>query len=132
MPLPEGQGGPGFAELFAALPVAVVVVGPDDRIARANAAAEQMPKRLLALAQKVQFHDLRRRQCQLAAVGDGDVVRLRLPLADGAAARVAQRAFQVAVDGLARNILEARRAAARNACGLRNCSTIIAITCVSG
>jgi two-component system nitrogen regulation sensor histidine kinase GlnL len=33
---------PGFAELFAALPVAVLVIGPDDRIAHANALAEQM------------------------------------------------------------------------------------------
>lgn len=37
-------------------------------------------------------------------------MRLRLPLADGAAARVAQRAFQVAVDSLSSNILEARLA----------------------
>ena len=35
-------------------------------------------------------------------------MRLRLPLADGAAARVAQCAFQVAVDSLSSNILEAR------------------------
>jgi two-component system, NtrC family, nitrogen regulation sensor histidine kinase GlnL len=33
---------PGFAELFAALPVAVVVIGPDARIAHANASAEQL------------------------------------------------------------------------------------------
>ncbi|HVF94893.1 MAG TPA: PAS domain-containing protein, partial [Sphingomonas sp.] len=35
-------GRPGFAELFAALPVAVLVVDPDDRIAHANASAEQL------------------------------------------------------------------------------------------
>ena len=35
-------GRPGFAELFAALPVAVVVVDPDDRIAHANSLAEEM------------------------------------------------------------------------------------------
>jgi two-component system nitrogen regulation sensor histidine kinase GlnL len=40
---------PGFAELFAALPVAVVVVDPDDRIAHANALAEQ----LLNLSERV-------------------------------------------------------------------------------
>ena len=34
-------GRPGFAELFAALPVAVVVVDPDDRIAHANGMAEE-------------------------------------------------------------------------------------------
>jgi two-component system nitrogen regulation sensor histidine kinase GlnL len=33
---------PGFAELFAALPVAVVVVDPDHRVAHANALAEQL------------------------------------------------------------------------------------------
>ncbi|HVJ04003.1 MAG TPA: ATP-binding protein [Sphingomonas sp.] len=32
--------GPGFAELFAALPVAVLVIDPDGRIAHANAACE--------------------------------------------------------------------------------------------
>jgi two-component system, NtrC family, nitrogen regulation sensor histidine kinase GlnL len=37
-----GWGRPGFAELFAALPVAVVVIGPDERIAHANALAEQL------------------------------------------------------------------------------------------
>ncbi len=42
-------GRPGFAELFAALPVAVVVVDPDDRIAHANALAEQ----LLNLSERV-------------------------------------------------------------------------------
>ena len=35
-------GRPGFAELFAALPVAVVVVDPDDRIAHANGMAEEL------------------------------------------------------------------------------------------
>jgi len=35
-------GRPGFTELFAALPVAVIVVDPDDRIAHANALAEQL------------------------------------------------------------------------------------------
>jgi two-component system nitrogen regulation sensor histidine kinase GlnL len=39
---PAGWGRPGFAELFAALPVAVLVIGPDDRIAHVNALAEQM------------------------------------------------------------------------------------------
>ena len=38
--LPRGR--PGFAELFAALPVAVLVIGPDDRIVHANAGAEQL------------------------------------------------------------------------------------------
>lgn len=33
-------GRPGFADLFVALPVAVVVIDPDDRIAHANALAE--------------------------------------------------------------------------------------------
>jgi two-component system nitrogen regulation sensor histidine kinase GlnL len=42
-------GRPGFVELFAALPVAVVVVDPDDRIAHANALAEQ----LLNLSERV-------------------------------------------------------------------------------
>jgi len=42
-------GRPGFAELFAALPVAVVVVDPDDRIAHANALAEE----LLNLSERV-------------------------------------------------------------------------------
>ncbi|GGB32288.1 PAS domain-containing sensor histidine kinase [Sphingomonas metalli] len=35
------RGRPGFADLFAALPVAALVIGPDDRIAHANALAEQ-------------------------------------------------------------------------------------------
>ena len=35
-------GRPGFAELLAALPVAVIVVDPQDRIAHANALAEQL------------------------------------------------------------------------------------------
>jgi two-component system nitrogen regulation sensor histidine kinase GlnL len=43
------SGRPGFAELFAALPVAVVVVDPDDRIAHANGLAEQ----LLNLSERV-------------------------------------------------------------------------------
>ena len=42
-------GRPGFAELFAALPVAVVVVDADDRIAHANALAEE----LLNLSERV-------------------------------------------------------------------------------
>lgn len=42
-------GRPGFAELFAALPVAVLVIDPDDRIAHANALAEQ----LLNLSERV-------------------------------------------------------------------------------
>ena len=33
---------PGFGELFAALPVAALIIDPDDRIAHANALAEQM------------------------------------------------------------------------------------------
>lgn len=37
---PEAITGPGFAELFGALPVAVLVIDPDGRIARANAACE--------------------------------------------------------------------------------------------
>ncbi len=41
-PDPSHRTRPGFAELFAALPVAVLVIGPDDRIAHANAVAEQM------------------------------------------------------------------------------------------
>ncbi|SEM60547.1 signal transduction histidine kinase, nitrogen specific, NtrB [Sphingomonas gellani] len=44
-PPPDGsarRGRPGFADLFAALPVAVIVVDPDDRIAHANSLAEQM------------------------------------------------------------------------------------------
>ena len=42
-------GRPGFAELFAALPVAVLVVDPDDRIAHANSLAEE----LLNLSERV-------------------------------------------------------------------------------
>lgn len=38
----SGRGRPGFAALFAALPVAVLVVDHDDRIAHANALAEQL------------------------------------------------------------------------------------------
>lgn len=37
---PEPIRGPGFAELFAALPVAVLVIDPDGRIAHANSACE--------------------------------------------------------------------------------------------
>src|SRR6202008_4580901 len=37
---PAPVTGPGFAELFAALPVAVLVIDPDGRIAHANAACE--------------------------------------------------------------------------------------------
>jgi len=36
----ETIAGPGFAELFGALPVAVLLIDPDGRIARANAACE--------------------------------------------------------------------------------------------
>ena len=44
VPPPETAPGPrpDWAELFAALPIGVLVVGPDDCIAGANAAAEQM------------------------------------------------------------------------------------------
>lgn len=49
LPEPGVRGRPGFAELFAALPVAVLVVDPDDRIAHANALAEQ----LLNLSERV-------------------------------------------------------------------------------
>ncbi|MDE0877812.1 MAG: ATP-binding protein [Sphingomonas bacterium] len=42
-------GRPGFAELFSALPVAVVIVDHDDRIAHANALAEE----LLNLSERV-------------------------------------------------------------------------------
>ena len=48
MPQPDTQpdarrrGRPGFADLFAALPVAVVVIDPDTRIAHANGLAEQL------------------------------------------------------------------------------------------
>ena len=46
MKLPEAAAAdrarPGFAELFAGLPVAALVIDPDDRIAAANAAAELM------------------------------------------------------------------------------------------
>ena len=41
-PLPPSTGAPGFTELFAALPVAVLVIDPDGRIAHANAACELM------------------------------------------------------------------------------------------
>ena len=40
--MPPDPGRPGDAELFAALPVAALVVGPDDRIAGANMLAEQL------------------------------------------------------------------------------------------
>lgn len=39
---PERRGRPGFAALFAALPVAVIVVDAQDRIAHVNALAEQL------------------------------------------------------------------------------------------
>ncbi|MBB4087927.1 two-component system sensor histidine kinase NtrB [Sphingomonas carotinifaciens] len=42
LPDPSRHGRPGFAALFAALPVAVIVIDPDDRIAHANALAEQL------------------------------------------------------------------------------------------
>ena len=42
LPEPTRHGRPGFAALFGALPVAVVVVDPDNRIAHANGLAEQM------------------------------------------------------------------------------------------
>jgi two-component system nitrogen regulation sensor histidine kinase GlnL len=41
-PEPQRHGRPGFAALFAALPVAVIVVDPDSRIAHANGLAEQL------------------------------------------------------------------------------------------
>ncbi|MBB5714677.1 two-component system nitrogen regulation sensor histidine kinase GlnL [Sphingomonas aerophila] len=49
MPRPEprlsvaaGRGGPSLGALFGALPVAIVVVDPDERIQQVNAGAEQM------------------------------------------------------------------------------------------
>lgn len=39
---PSPVTGPGFAELFGALPVATLVIDPDGRIARANAACESL------------------------------------------------------------------------------------------
>ncbi|RYD46822.1 MAG: PAS domain-containing protein, partial [Sphingomonadales bacterium] len=39
---PQGKTGPGFAELFGALPVAVLVIDPDGRVAHANPACELM------------------------------------------------------------------------------------------
>jgi two-component system nitrogen regulation sensor histidine kinase GlnL len=39
---PQPHAGPGFAELFGALPVAVLLIGPDGRIAQANPACELM------------------------------------------------------------------------------------------
>lgn len=39
---PQQDKGPGFAELFGALPVAVLVIDPDGRIAHANPACELM------------------------------------------------------------------------------------------
>ena len=39
---PAGRGRPAFADLLSALPVAVMVVDPDGRIAHVNAVAEQM------------------------------------------------------------------------------------------
>ena len=41
-PEPARRSGPGFAELLASMPVAVVVIDPHDRIAHANALAEQL------------------------------------------------------------------------------------------
>jgi len=41
-PEPRRPSAPGFGDLFAALPVAVVVVDPDDRVAHANALAETL------------------------------------------------------------------------------------------
>jgi len=51
LPLREAHrpGHPGFAELFAALPVATIVVDPDERIVHANALAEE----LLRLSERV-------------------------------------------------------------------------------
>ncbi|HVI98626.1 MAG TPA: ATP-binding protein [Sphingomonas sp.] len=51
MPQPEtvAAGGPGPAELLAALPVGILVLDPDRRIARVNAACEQ----LLNLSERV-------------------------------------------------------------------------------
>lgn len=49
LPEPGGYRRPGLAELFAALPVAVIVVDPRDRIAHANSLAEQ----LLNLSERV-------------------------------------------------------------------------------
>lgn len=40
MPIDHAPPGPHFAELLAALPVAVLVIGPDDRIGYANGEAE--------------------------------------------------------------------------------------------
>jgi len=48
LPPPDGTR-PSFAELFAALPVATIVVDPDERIAHANALAEE----LLRLSERV-------------------------------------------------------------------------------
>jgi len=42
LPDSRRRGRPGFADLFAALPVAVVVIDPDTRIAHANGLAEQL------------------------------------------------------------------------------------------
>lgn len=45
MPLPDAghsEGHPGFPALFDALPVAVLVIDPDDRISDANALAEEL------------------------------------------------------------------------------------------
>ncbi|WP_066795513.1 two-component system sensor histidine kinase NtrB [Sphingomonas soli] len=39
---PQAKEGPGFAELFGALPVGVLVIDPDGRIAHANPACESM------------------------------------------------------------------------------------------
>lgn len=42
LPPREAVGGPGYPELFAALPVAAIVVDPDDRVTQVNALAEQL------------------------------------------------------------------------------------------
>ena len=42
MPQPDGVERPGYAELFAALPVATLVIDPADHVLHANAAAEQL------------------------------------------------------------------------------------------
>ncbi|HWK36773.1 two-component system sensor histidine kinase NtrB [Sphingomonas sp.] len=86
-------GEPGFAELFAALPVAALLVGPDGRIARANAACETLlnfSERAMAgqevdmLVRFPEAHADRRRGRVFAAydadIGIGRVGRLRVDL----------------------------------------------------
>ncbi|MBS0479218.1 MAG: two-component sensor histidine kinase [Proteobacteria bacterium] len=41
-PLPEAVAGPGFAELFAGLPIAILVVDPAGRVANANGECEAL------------------------------------------------------------------------------------------